>query len=671
MALRMRNQPGYRFGLTGLITLGLSLLSVWPTLVDPHWGLYDDATTLTTAQAMQAAWQIQELGSGRYRPAYFLYYALQYRFFGTAALGYYVIQALVLMLTNLVLYGIVRVLTGSRPLAWFAVLIFLTSSSMVENYHTLSKAEPRLVLFLLVSLYCFIRADRAAQSPVRHVQARRFPRLSSILWAIASGVSLLLAALTKETALIVLPAALLWALLVFGIEHHAPRRPRTAAALQYCALNALVFSLFALAAYGYQPTPLPLEGGYTGAHLSFVPSLNRLVDYMQSSFDAFLLVGLATAGTSSWLLLRPRVVSPTAVYALLCVLCAVLYASVFTFVWQLQLAYYLLPVAAWTAIAISLLTKVLLIDRRPRRVYTLTWLILALPLALARAYSIPAIYNGAVALKTWDRVNAQMVHWVASLPKATGVFFSNYHDDHEYLYQLRLLLALLYHRSDIVLAAANGREHLLQHAKPGDILLLNFGGLGNRLVWVRGVQVPAVEGSEPWGATSLHGFRWEEAFRTRRQRQIFLPLASQSASLVLGWVGYRITQLPHIWLTTYDDGWVGREAELWIADNKLPATVVLSGQGLPTLAYPMHLEIWARSDRLERLPIWSPGAFELRFPVARPADVKAGYVHLRLVSDKTFIPMQHYGGSDARELSVIITSARLFEGSGRLKNDSL
>jgi Dolichyl-phosphate-mannose-protein mannosyltransferase len=673
MSLCLLKRWLYEFTPTALITLGLPLLTVWPTLTDPHWGIYDDGATLKAAQLLQMYWRyILDAGSdvsGRYRPAYYLYYALQYTFFGTEVRGYYLVQALVLILTNWVLYAIVTRLTDSRPLGWFAVLIFLTSSTVAENYYTLSKAEPRLVLFLLVSLYCFLRVDRAAQWCTHHPQARRFPRPSSIAWATASGVSLMLAALTKETALIVLPAVLWWAVLAFGLEYRAASRTRTAAALTYCGLNVLIIGLFALAAYVFTPTPFPWAGSYTGSNLSFASSLNRLINYLHVSLDVFLLVGLAMAGAASWLLLRPRVASPMAMYALLCVLCAGAYAGLFVFAWRWQLAYYLLPIAAWLAIAISLLIKTLRIGCQPWRGYSWLWLIFILPLAVACAYSIPVLYNGAVALKIWHGVNAQMMHWLAGLPKETRVFFLSLQDDHEYLYQIKQLLEMIYHRSDILLSGVNTRLQLLSRIKPGDMIVSNFGGSGNRYLWVRGVQgIAFLEDAERWIAVSLHNIQLEEAFRTSRQRLVFQPFTLASDVLVLGWVGYRITTLPHVWLTTYDDGWVGREAELWLADEKLPATVLVSGQAPPTLVYPMHLEIWGRSGRLERFPIWSPGAFELRYRVEQPADAqREGYFHFRLVSDKTFIPTHIYGGIDSRELSVHITGVDILEEPGLFK----
>jgi len=77
------------------------------------------------------------------------------------------------------LYAIVYTLTGSSGLGWLAVFLFLTSSTIAENYYTLSKQEPRLLLFLLSSLYCYMRADLTAQRSRPQVQTRRLPYLAA------------------------------------------------------------------------------------------------------------------------------------------------------------------------------------------------------------------------------------------------------------------------------------------------------------------------------------------------------------------------------------------------------------------------------------------------------------------------------------------------------------
>jgi Dolichyl-phosphate-mannose-protein mannosyltransferase len=531
------------FPMTALAISCLSLLVVLPTLVEQHWGLLDDGVTLAVARELYKRWHIPVSGTGRYFPAYFTYYALQYGLFGTEISGYYAVQALVLMLTALLLYAIAHRLTQSRGIGWLTVCLFLTSSSLAENYYTLSKHEPRLLLFLLASLYFYLRADPASQL-ARLLPARRLSRLRSVLWGAASGVSLMIAYLTKETALMVLAASGLWALVVFWLEKDGIQRPRTRAALGYLWLNLLTCMLFVLAAYVYTPTPLPWAGGYTGQHLRMVPSPEKLLYYMHASLDVLLLVGLVFVGVLYLVLLQPHLVSPLASYATFCSFCAMAYLALFILIWQVPSAYYLLPTLAWAAIALGLLIKLLILDRPPSPRRALTVFVLITVLLLSRAYSIPFLYGSAVALQAWHRVNGQMITWATTLSRDSRLRFLHLAGDHEYLFEARLLLDLLYGRRDITIDGVSGTTALPQQAQSGDVLVVNFGGEANRYIWVRGVQaVPPLEYSKWSLALGTAGLRLEEIFRTEYEKRILPPFSMRPRSLTLGWVSYRVVSL--------------------------------------------------------------------------------------------------------------------------------
>jgi hypothetical protein len=527
--------------ITVLAIAGVSLLVVWPTLIEQHWGLLDDGVMLAVARELQKSWDIPTSDVGRFFPAYFVYYALGYRFFGTETGGYYAVQALLIICTTLLLYAIVRKLTGSNGLGVLAALLFLTSSTIAENYYTVSKQEPRLILFLLSSLYCYIRADLAAQRSASQAIARGLPSCGALMWGIASAVSLMTAYLTKETTLMVLPASGLWVLGAFWLEKSGARRTRTRAATGYLGLNLVTFALFMVAAYVSTPTPLPWAGTYTGASLGLFPSVAMLRYYLNVNFDVLLLVSLALAGLLTWSLLQPPVLSVLASYAVFCLLCAAAYLALFVWLWKMPLAYYLLPVAAWAAIAISLWAKILVLDHSPSPVRSAVIFVLILALALSRFYSIPALYNAAVALKAWHKVNGQMVAWVSTLPVNSRVLLANVPGQHEYIFEAQLLLNLLYGRTDIAVAGGDNVEDSLQQARSGGFLLINFGAEGNRHVWVRAVQaLPPLESSKQALLSATSRFRLQEAFRAESKETILPPFHLQVRSFVLGWVGYRV-----------------------------------------------------------------------------------------------------------------------------------
>ena len=208
-------------------------------------------------------------------------------------------------------------------------------------------------------------------------------------------------------------------------------------------------------------------------------------------------------------------------------------------------------------------------------------------------------------------------------------------------------------------------QDFLQHAVPGDMLLLNFGGMGNRHVFVRGVGIAQpLDYSEGLISAGTSGLQLQEVFRAESQRQIFLPRALGIESLDQGWVGFRIVKLPDLFVKKYADGWIGREADFWVSKDQVPATIMLSGHSSlpPALAYPIHMTVWEGSRQLADFTIQGPGGFELRFHLEGASDkMGQGYVQLKLVIDKTFIPARYGLGPDTRELSIVIDSAQIVE----------
>lgn len=644
--------------------IGPALLVVWPACVDRHWNLMDDGATLTYAKAMQENWSVAFAASdsGRYRPFYFIPYALQYKFFGTNVTGYYFVQAGVLIFSAFLLYAIVNLLTNTNILGYLAILIFLTSSPVIESYYTLSKSEPWIVLFFLASLYFYLRADLAMLQLQKSITQRLY-RYIPIKWVMASSTSLMIAYLTKETTFIILAVSLILVVFSFILEHRTTQRVRTAAALAYFGMNLVIFILFVLMAYVYTPTPLPWTGSYTASLLKLGEPLEVFFLYLDFNFDVIVLAGLVSVGLLSWVMVRPHVFSPIAFYTVFCILCSVAYLGLFAFIWQGSVGYYLLPIAAWTAIAISLLIKLLILDRPSPRLRVCTLSVLILSLMVSRAYSIPTAYNIATALKAWDKVNAQMMTWVASLPRHARLL-CNYPSDHEYLFEIRLLLSLLYDRTDIALGSLIDQQAWFQQARPGDSLLINFGGIGNPnpFVWARGVNLPPLEYTKREFSAKVDDLQWEEVFRTVSTKQNFLPFTWQPRPFVLGWAGYRLLKLPELWLTKHADGWIGREADLWVADATFPRTVVLSGQSFlpPTVAYPIQLEIWSKERRVENFTVQGPGTFEWRFAAELILEERhQRYSQLKIVADKTFIPARDTGGPDTRELSVLIDRVQI------------
>ena len=183
----------------------LACLLMLPRLVSPNFGLFDDGRTLVLSQGInQGVWDMSwDSAAGRFRPVYWLYYALVYRLSGMHPLGFFLANTLILAAIVAVLIVVARTLGLSRLQAWAAGLIFALAGPVIENFYTLSKAEPLQLLAISVGLLF------AVMFAHDHVRWRR------VLLLMGCFVSFLLAYLVKETTLVVIPIGAAWGVLAW------------------------------------------------------------------------------------------------------------------------------------------------------------------------------------------------------------------------------------------------------------------------------------------------------------------------------------------------------------------------------------------------------------------------------------------------------------------------
>lgn len=170
-----------------------------PRLTSAQFGLLDDGYTLSVVQDVAGGnlGRLWESGAARSRPVYWLYFVLLHRLAGPSPFWFFVGNAVLFGLTAAALISVVR--NGGaairRPL--IAGLLFVLSGPVVESYMTLSKPEPLQLALIAGSVLLIFR--RGPGSSAR--------KLSE---TVVGGILLLLANLTKETTLALIPVAALW-----------------------------------------------------------------------------------------------------------------------------------------------------------------------------------------------------------------------------------------------------------------------------------------------------------------------------------------------------------------------------------------------------------------------------------------------------------------------------
>ncbi len=203
----VNRNPGHHLGKVKALLLHafpfvLTGIVLWPRLVDPQFGLFDDALTLQTARALSRGdWNLWDFGGGRFRPVYWLFYWLVYVIAGPEPLGYFVAEAVLLGISGWLLFQLLRSARLPGYLGVAATAAFIASPPTIETFYTLSKAEHLQTLFALLAVFW------AAGASSEEDRWRRCARRAGVTMAVALSTA------SKETSVVLVPIALGWWLL--------------------------------------------------------------------------------------------------------------------------------------------------------------------------------------------------------------------------------------------------------------------------------------------------------------------------------------------------------------------------------------------------------------------------------------------------------------------------
>jgi hypothetical protein len=175
-------------------------------------------------------------GSGRYFPVYWLFNSLQYYFFSTNALPYFLLQSVIITGAIVLTCKLGSLLIGrSKWILLLAVLLFF-NTPLAENSATMGKAEPLSYFLIFLALYLF--ANGSNRGTV--VTNKKFFCIA-IIFA--------LALLTKETSLALIGFAFAGLVLTFVANRYF-KSITTRSAGEYAKLIGALTS-------GYLTTKIP------------------------------------------------------------------------------------------------------------------------------------------------------------------------------------------------------------------------------------------------------------------------------------------------------------------------------------------------------------------------------------------------------------------------------
>jgi hypothetical protein len=427
----------------------LGILIMLPRLLNPSFGLMDDGRAITISQGLlngkfDLSWDVV---SGRARPIYWLAFAFWYILVGGHPFWYFLGNLAVFSITTFLLIYLVRSLGGTKLQACLTGLVFVLSTSVIENIYTLSKAENFQVMLMVSAITICVLAARSVKSSIRWMLVA------------ASILALLVACLTKESTILLLPISLVW----WGIGWLGGRKQLPSSGLVkgvsgYLVLSSLVSGvIFYLGRTAFLNASKILgvgqSSGFSFSPGNLVDGMIRwggwlLRDYLWL-FPMLLVVLIACLARRRW----PR----SGLWWLALVWMAFWLGMYIP--WRFAVEYYLMPFAAGTAVLSGVLLAELVDLLKGaggvwKGVSIATLSLTGLLLLVSQGNS----YTDAAIQLAQDSANTRLLEYIAENASPNAQVVVNLQIANEYIEQMQLMLANYYHRPDLTLVNYQGED---------------------------------------------------------------------------------------------------------------------------------------------------------------------------------------------------------------------
>ena len=414
----------------------VALAFMVPRVASAQFSLFDDGETAETAARIGSgtAAFFAPSASGRFQPGYQIYSAGLFLLLNNNAHAIYFLHGLVLAAIVGLTALLVRRWGGNSLQAFLSALLVTAAGAVVENFYTLSKSETLLAVFILAGL-CI--ASTLPQQKTRLTKGLTYAGSVALFTA---------AALTKETFVIMPLIGLAWLIIpsVFRFAKPSINETNTRKAVFFALLAALAIFLAA----SYSSLTVDVPGKYSSRFVLSIPrlleSLGQWRNWLMRDYfyllPAFLL----------WVVLFSLNRSDS---SLRLGLDALVFSAAWFLIylpWEFIQEYYLL-LFALGGVALTGLTlgKLPFVWRGLRK----GWKIVTGLLAAATIYfwltTLPTQVNKAQLLLTVDRINADMLTYLARELPLNSQVMVNMAPGSEYIAEIKLHLKNFYHRPDI------------------------------------------------------------------------------------------------------------------------------------------------------------------------------------------------------------------------------
>jgi hypothetical protein len=427
----------------------LCVLILIPRLISPQFGLMDDGRALTIAQGLlhgkfDLSWDVI---SGRARPFYWLAFAFWYLLVGVHPFWYFLGNLIVFSTSTFLLIHMVHTLGGTKLQAFLTGLIFVLSTSVIENIYTLSKAENFQVMLMVSAISLAILAARSSKS------------INKWLLIVAATLLLLVACLTKESTILLIPISLVWwGFAWLGTRRSFPSAPFVEKVSRFLVISSLVSgAIFYIGRTAFLKASQILGVGQSsGFSFDLGNILDGVVrwggwllrDYIWL-FPMLLIVFV-------WCLVKRR--WPRSGIWWLALVWMAFWLGMYI-PWRFAVEYYLLPFAAGTAVLSGvLLVELIELISQPSAIWKgLGIASLALSALLVLVSQANSFTDASVQIAQ-DSANARVLQYIAENAPQGSQVVVNLQIANEYIEQMQLMLANYYNRPDLTLVNYQGED---------------------------------------------------------------------------------------------------------------------------------------------------------------------------------------------------------------------
>ncbi len=564
---------------------------ILPSSFDAVWGSLDDGVTLVMGKG--SFWNSFYPHSGRIFPAYWLHNYLLYHIVGINPNIWYFVQSIEFLVSAIFIYISLLWLTEKAWCGFLGLALLLTTSPISENAYTISKGEPRIVLFFSAIIFLLVAYLKKAKNNSTYPFSWRHHLHCGLVFLVVS----LLAIYTKETAVTILLVGIVGLIVIYFSNKEIKLHPLTGILWNFtmAILLAVVFWLCIKIWVLHRSN----EYDYT----RFIPTWDSVIYNLR--FYVFQLQDiliLGVLGIIAGLIILHKLKKINKHLMPMMTVINILgwgsYISGITYfciliLWRWPTGYYMLPVSLLFIISFVLFTSALLriciedkVCSNRLLVFTLTMLIIGIS---TRAYSIPYIYYIAKAQRGFDKIETQVQMesmeilneggrivdlnrlWFVEQPIQRNLLFSifgrpdlrwigagelffPYSEDTRKLFHNTSPPELErnpLHRGDIILV------HDLEYPFP-----ITLRGIGPSPI----VNIKEAEALTGWMFTKIK--KWEKS------SIVFNPWTFRQGKLVFRSVLYQVIEPLHYrikWEGRYSDHWIGDIAKLTFhAENGYP-----------------------------------------------------------------------------------------------------